>query len=339
MNRRPHTLLAMRPGLETRLFSPAALDRLASLAVVDPSLVLDDFTTGQARAALARTEVLISGWDCPPLDAAALAAAPDLRLVIHAAGSVKHHITQACWDRGIQVTSAASANAVPVAEYTLAAIILANKRILPIQDHYRRMRSHHDWMDWSTLHPDMGNYRKTIGIIGYSQVGRRVVDMLAGMDVDVLVHDPYLDQEQADRAGITLIGLDDLVALSDVASVHAPATSETRHLIDRRRLALMKDGATLINTARGALVDEQALIDELRTGRIWAVIDVTEPETPSADSALYDLPNLLLTPHIAGSLGGELRRIGDHALDELARHTAGLPLEHRVLARQLAQIA
>ncbi|MET7648257.1 hydroxyacid dehydrogenase [Streptomyces sp. NPDC005426] len=339
MNHRPHALLAMRPGLEMKLFTPTALNRLGTLAAVDAALVIDNFTTGPAREALARTEVLISGWDCPPLDAEVLEAAPRLRAVIHAAGSVKHHITEACWERGIEVTSAAGANAIPVAEYTLAAIILANKRVLPIQDHYRSTRRPHDWMDWSTLHPEMGNYRKTIGIIGYSQVGRRVARMLDSLDVEVLVHDPYVGLAEARQAGITLTGLDELVAASDVISLHAPSTQETRGMMSRRRLALMKEGATLINTSRGALVDQDALVAEIRSGRIWAVVDVTEPETPPADSELYELPNLLLTPHIAGSLGGELRRLGDYALDELANYVSGRPFANPVLARELARIA
>jgi phosphoglycerate dehydrogenase-like enzyme len=339
MDSRPCALLAMRPGLPRLLFGTAELHRLRRLVDIDTALVVTDFTGPAAEAALARTEILISGWDCPPLDEAALALAPRLRAVVHAAGSVKHHMTDAAWARGLAVTSAAEPNAVPVAEYTLAAIIMANKRVPFIERRYRATRAAADWMDWSTLHPRMGNYRRTVGVVGHSRTGRRVVGLLRALDVDVLVHDPYLTGAEAAALGLRATALDELMATSDVVTLHAPSTPETRHMIDRRRLALMRDGATLVNTARGALVDQDALLDELRAGRLYAVVDVTEPELPPADSDLYDLPNLVLTPHIAGSLGGELRRIGAHALDELERYVRGEPLLTPVHAEHLTRIA
>lgn len=339
MDSRPCALLAMRPGLPGLLFDPAAMRRLRHLVDVDTDLVVTDFGAPAARAALARTDILISGWDCPPLDAAVLDLAPRLRAVVHAAGSVKHHMTGAAWARGLAVTSAAEPNAVPVAEYTLAAIIMANKRVPFIERHYRRARAAADWMDWSTLHPDMGNHRKTVGVVGHSRTGRRVVDLLRVLDVQVQVHDPYLTAAEAAAARIRPVELDELMATSDVVTLHAPATAETRHMIDRRRLALMPDGATLVNTARGWLVDQDALLGELRSGRLYAVVDVTEPELPPADSELFDLPNLVLTPHIAGSLGGELRRIGTHALDELERYVRGEPLLTPVEPEHLARTA
>ncbi|MFI6896861.1 hydroxyacid dehydrogenase [Streptomyces sp. NPDC050256] len=339
MTSRPAALLAMCPALPGHLFDEAAQRRLHALADVDPDLVVDDFRTPRARAALARAEVLISGWDCPPLDAGVLAAAPRLRAVVHAAGSVKHHMTHAAWDRGLSVTSAAEANAVPVAEYTLAMIILANKRVLPMQDRYRDTQTEHSWQDWAALHPGMGNYRKTVGVVGYSRIGRRVVELLRPLDLTVLVHDPYLPEAEAAAAGVTRAGLDELLAAADVVTLHAPSVPRTRHLLNRRRLALMADGATLVNTARGSLVDQEALLDEVRAGRLNAVIDVTEPEVPSAGSDLYGLRNVVLTPHIAGSHGGELRRIGDYALDELERYVQGLPFLSPVAAGELARIA
>lgn len=347
MDNRPCALLAMRPGLPRLLFDAAAMRRLRHLVDVDPDLVVTDFAAPAAGAALARAEILISGWDCPPLEAAVLDRAPRLRAVVHAAGSVKHHMTEAAWGRGLAVTSAAEPNAVPVAEYTLAAIIMANKRVPFIERHYRRARAAADWMDWSTLHPDMGNYRKTVGIVGYSRTGRRVAGLLRPLDVSVQVYDPYLTAADiatdiaadAPAGQLRRVELDELMATSDVVTLHAPSTPETRMLIDRRRLALMPDGATLVNTARGALVDQEALLHELRSRRLFAVVDVTDPELPPVESELYDLPNLVLTPHIAGSLGGELRRIGAHALDELERWVRGEPLLTPVHAEHLARIA
>ncbi|MEV4076510.1 NAD(P)-dependent oxidoreductase [Nonomuraea fuscirosea] len=227
---------------------------------------------------------------------------------------------------------AAAANAEPVAEYTLASILFANKRVLELAALYRDRRAP---LDVYGLSSGIGNYRRTIGIIGASRIGRRVIELLRPFDLDVLVADPYLTED----LGVPHVGLDELFERCDVISVHAPALPETEHLVDAARLARMRDGATLINTARGALVDTGALTAELTSGRLYAVIDVTEPDPLPPDSPLYDLPNVLLTPHIAGSLGGELARIADLAVDELVRYAKGLPFEHGVAAAELATSA
>ncbi|UQA97926.1 hydroxyacid dehydrogenase [Streptomyces halobius] len=321
---RPSLLLSMGAGVADRLLDARHHSRLAALTRTDSRLVAHELAepTPEVAAALADAEVLLTCWGAPPLTAPVLAAAPRLRAVVHAAGSVKHHITEACWQRGIAVASAASVNALPVAEYTLAAILFANKRVLHAAHRYRTLRARHDW------HGELsgaGNYGRTVGVVGASRIGRRVIELLHPFDLRVLLHDPYVDAAEAARLGTTPVPLDTLCADSDIVTVHAPELPATRHLLGARELALMPDGATLVNTARSSLVDETALLPELLTGRLHAVLDVTEPELPPPGSPLYDLPNVLLTPHIAGSLGGELHRLADRALDEVARFAAGLP--------------
>lgn len=293
--------------------------RLSAVADVDPNAVVQDLDTATD---LADVEVLLTGWGCSPIDADVLRRAPRLRAVIHTGGSVKHHVTEACWERGVIVSSAVEENAVPVAEYTLAAILFAQKRVLEVSRLYRDRR---EQSAWASCFPTMGNYRRVVGIVGASRIGRRVIGLLQPFDLDVLLADPYVQPREAARLGVTLVELNHLLAASDTVSLHAPSLPETEGLLDRRRLGLMRDGAVVINTARGALVDLPALTDELVAGRLHAVIDVTEPEVLPADCPLYDLPNVLLTPHIAGSVGQELTRLFDHALDELERFAAGLP--------------
>ncbi|MEU8359446.1 hydroxyacid dehydrogenase [Nonomuraea sp. NPDC048882] len=329
---RPKTLLAMSRQIAGRLVTGPVRDRLIAVADVDPDQVATDFADPAVAAALAEAEVLYTSWYCPPITAEVLAAAPRLKAIVHAAGSVKHHVTPACWEHGLLVSSAAAANAEPVAEYTLASILFANKRVLELAALYRDKRAQ---LDVYGLSSGIGNYRRTIGIIGASRIGRRVIELLRPFDLDVLVADPYLTED----LGVPHVGLDELFERCDVISVHAPALPETEHLVDAARLARMRDGATLINTARGALVDTEALTAELTSGRLYAVIDVTEPDPLPPDSPLYDLPNVLLTPHIAGSLGGELARIADLAVDELVRYAKGLPFEHGVAAAELATSA
>ncbi|MFI9603321.1 hydroxyacid dehydrogenase [Streptomyces sp. NPDC052043] len=318
----------MHTDLTDRLFDRTTLNRLTALADLDPALVVDDFDDPRATAALRETEVIVSSWGCPPLGEDVLARAPALRAVVHAAGSVKHHITDACWRRGIQVSSAAWANALPVAEYTVAVILLANKQVLRIRADYRARRG--VGHDWAAAYAHIGNYRRTVGVVGASRIGRRVLELLRPHDLDLLLYDPYVDAAEAELLGARSVELDELCAAGDVVTVHAPELPATRHLIDRRRLALFRDDATLVNTSRGSLVDQDALVEELLTGRLNAVLDVTVPEVLPADSPLYDLPNVLLTPHVAGSLGGELHRMAAAAVDELACYAAGLPFAHPV---------
>ncbi|MGW3400267.1 hydroxyacid dehydrogenase [Streptomyces zhihengii] len=331
--RRPRALFAMGRRHRDTLFPAPAVRRLTGWVDIDPDEVAEDFSRAPALHA---AEILITSWGCPAIDGDVLARAPALKAVVHAAGSVKHHVTQACWDRGIRVSSAAAANAVPVAEYTVAAVLLANKRVLEIGALYREHRAP---LDWSRRFPGFGNYRRTVGVVGASLVGRKVLELLRPHDLDLLLTDPHVDAEQARRLGARQVELDELVAASDVVSLHAPELPETRHLMDARRLALLRDGATLVNTARGSLVDTGALTAEAATGRIHAVVDVTEPEVLPAGSPLYRLPNVLLTPHIAGSLGGELGRITHSALDEIERYCAGRPFAHAVRHEALSTSA
>ncbi|MFC7303084.1 hydroxyacid dehydrogenase [Streptomyces monticola] len=325
---------------ETRdaVFDAVALRRLTEIAQVDTGLLVTDFgvqvpvQTRQLREA----DVLLTGWGCPPLDRAALRLMPHLKAVVHAAGSVKGHVTEACWRRGIAVTTAAAANALPVAEYTVAAILFANKRVLDGAHAYRTARSRVNLIE---RFPGVGNYRRTVGLVGASRIGRRVIELLAPFDLRVLLHDPYVTDAEARALGAEPCGLDELVLRSDVVSIHAPELPATRHLFDAARLSLMPDGATLVNTARGSLVDTAALTKELQAGRLHAVLDHTEPEVLPAGSPLFDLPNVLLTPHLAGSIGGELHRLADTAIDELARYAQGLPFQYPVDPQTLSHSA
>ncbi|HET8768678.1 MAG TPA: hydroxyacid dehydrogenase [Pedococcus sp.] len=322
---RPRVAFGMQDGLRERLFTPAALGRLASIADAG-----DEVWAGAAPPRDA--EILVTGWGCPPLDATALDAMPSLRAVVHCAGSVKHHVTDAAWQRGVEVSSATAANALPVAEYTLAVVLLAGKAVLEVAEEFRRTRSA---IDWSTRFPTIGNVGKRVGIVGASTIGRRVIELLRPFDLEVVVADPYLDDSGAAALGLTRVELDELVATSDVVSLHAPDLPETWHLLDRRRLASMRPGATLVNTARGALVDTEALTEVVLAGQIGAVLDVTDPEPLPADSPLWDHPRVLLTPHVAGSLGTELTRLGDVAVAELDRFAAGQPFAHPVRREEL----
>lgn len=320
---RPRAAFAMARRTAAELLHPAAVHRMQEAVDVDPGLVLDGFD----GAPLGDVELLITGWGCPPVTAEVLAAAPRLRAIVHTAGTVRTHVTDACWDRGIAVSSAAAANALPVAEYAVAMILLAGKRVPDIARRFRAARAQ---LDWNALYPDAGNYGATVGLLGASLIGRRVADLLRPFDLEVLLHDPYVADAEVRTLGAEPVGLDELFARSRVVSLHAPLLPGTRGMVDARLLGLMPDGATLLNTARGGLVDHAALERELLSGRLRAVLDVTTPEPLPADSPLWDCDGVLLTPHVAGSKGNELRRLAEAAADEVQRWAAGRPFAHPV---------
>ena len=323
--RRPVIAFAMPESVRRRVFSARSMEEYAEVGEVAGHLT--EFDSASARRILDRVEVLITGWGAPRLDAALLDAAPRLEAVLHAAGTVKPYLDGAVLERGVRVSSAAAANAVPVAEYAVAMIVLAGKRVLPIARRYRELQED---FDIEAAFPGMGNYGQRIGIIGASKIGRLVIDMLAAYTYEVVVYDPYLSDTEAAELGVASVSLDELLRTSDVVSVHAPSLPSTRDLVDARGIGLLRPGATLLNTARGELVDQEALTRRVVAGEIFAILDVTVPWVLATDHPLYTSEHALLTPHIAGSLGAELGRLSAAMLEELRRIARGQPLRHEI---------
>lgn len=207
---------------------------------------------------------------------------PRLRLISHAAGTVKYFLSQAVFDRGVTVCSAAEANAQPVAEFSLAMILLAGKRTFGFR---RLYLEHRDRAPVERLQAQaIGNLGLTVGIVGASRIGRRVINLLQPFDLNLILFDPLLSAAEAEKLGVRLVSLEEPDGGERCHFATCTLLPQTQHMIGAAALARMKDGATLINTARGALVDENALLAELKTGRIEAVIDVTDPEVPPPDS-------------------------------------------------------
>lgn len=333
----PTVVFAMQPERTRHVLTPELFARLGAFARIPDQRPVTEFADERSQRLLAEAEVLVTGWGAPFIDAAVLARAPRLRLIVHAAGTIKGLVDESVFDAGVKVSHAAEANAVPVAEFTLAAIIFAGKQVFRFRDVYAVDRGRERTQ---TLQGEaIGNHRRTVGIVGASRIGRRVIELLYLLDYRLLLYDPLVSDAEAMALKAEKVDLDTLMARSDIVSLHAPLLPETRHMIDNRQLALMKDGATLINTARGALVDEAALIEKLQSGAINAVIDVTDPEIPDENSPLYDLPNVFLTPHIAGAIGLERTRLGEMAVDEVARFLEGSPLLFEVHKRDLGRMA
>ena len=334
MSHKPKALLVMNRETFADQFDSTRLARLAGLVDLGGQPWTDSLDYPKLAPHLAEVEILLTSWGVPRLDAAALRRLPNLRAVFHCAGTVRSFVSQELWDRGILVTNSADANAIPVAEFTFASIVLAGKKAHVLANDARTFRE--DW-SYTTGRGELGNIGRVIGVIGFSRIGRRVVQLVQQLqDVTCLVADPYADPTAVAAAGGRLVPLAELLAASDIVSVHAPALPETRHMIGGPELRAMKDNATLINTARGSLVDTTALEAECSTGRLHAILDVTEPEPLPAESILYDLPNVEITPHIAGSLGTETRRMSDAALNDLERYLTGQQLMAQVVSEDLS---
>ncbi len=280
-------------------------------------------------------EALIAGWGMPVLDEALLRCFPRLRIVFYAAGTIRNIVTAASWRRGIRFTTAALANARPVAEFTQAAIVFALKRV------WERARSLREDNRYQRHYPPIpGCYGTTVGLLALGKIGRLVAQRLRELDVRVIAYDPFVDRAEAEKLGVRLCPIEELFATSDVVSCHLPLYAGTEGLIDGALLRRMKPDATFINTARGAVVNELELIAVLQQRPdLQAVLDTIVEEPPPPGHALLTLPNAFVTPHIAGSMCFECRRMGIMMVDEFRRYQAGEPLRGEIREAELAYIA
>ena len=335
MSKKPVTALVMHPVVRDEMLTPTHISRLDEACTLLQPVPCADFDA--LPGAGADAEILMTSWGCPTLDDERLATMPRLRLIAHLGGSVKGFIGETAWRRRISVINCVAANAVPVAEYTLAAILFSGKRVFDLSRHYAAHKENR--APWTREAPNGGNYGKTVGIVGASHVGRAVMELLKHHDFEVLLYDPHVSPLQARHLGTDKVSLTDLLARSDVVSLHPPLLPETHHMIGARELMLMRDDATLINTARGAIVDADALLAELRSGRLHAVLDTTEPDVPPPDSPLYTLPNVFLTPHIAGSMGNETFRLADDLIKNVCDYVDGRVLKNTVKLDELSRSA
>ena len=329
---RPRGAFAMDPEAIDLVYAKEDRRRIAASVDLREDVVLTPQNWRAHRAELSETDFLFSGWKAPVFDAEFLAAAPRLKAIFYAAGSIRYCTTDAFWDSGIPITSAYAANAVPVAEYTVAASILALKQFWRRADLARRGEG---WGDHTR--PIPGAFRATIGLVSFGMIARKVAEMLAAHDVRVLVFCPYLGAAEAALLGVERVSLAQLFRECDVVSVHTPVLPETTGLVTGDLVRTMPKNAALINTARGVILDQPSVVAALRARPdLTAILDVTSPEPPSADDPVLSLPNVVVTPHIAGSHGRECERLGSYMAEELDRFMNGGPLRWRI-TREMAQ--
>lgn len=317
--------LAMSYGSEERRTIAEQVELIA------PPLTRETFA--EHPELLREVQVIFSGWGAPVVDDSFVTAAPTLKAIFYAGGGVGSWITHSIWDRGIVVSSAYAANAVPVAEYALAATLFSLKH------GWSLARQTHEKRSFPPRHQAPGCYGSTVGLISLGVTARAFRRLLRSFDLRVLAYDPYLRAGEEAELDVEAVPLDELFRRSDVVSLHTPLLAETEGMITGAHLAAMKHGATFINTARGSIVRQDELIEVARQRPdLQFVLDVVEPEPPLPDSPLYSLENVVLTPHIAGSVGTECRRMGRYMVEELRRYLAGEPLQW-VITPELAAIS
>ncbi|MCC2683981.1 MAG: hypothetical protein K0R75_880 [Paenibacillaceae bacterium] len=321
------------PKVQNRLFSDKHWEQLEGLGEVVRNTKNGAPLLETLQEIIEGVDFAVTSWGCPFLTQAILDRAPNLKAVIHAAGTVKGIVTPELWERGIRVSSGNEQLGIGVAETALGMTIASLKNMWRLTQSTREG----GWSAGKELVCEL--YQITVGVIGAGKAGRHYIRLLKNFEVDIVVYDPILSAEEASSIGVRKAELNRLLAVSDVVSIHAPSIPETYRMINRERLLLMKDDAILINTARGSIVDEADLYEELRKGRLFACLDVTDPEPPSPDHPLRRLPNCIITPHIAGAVNNGVKRLGQYAVEELQRLLQGKPLQGEVRSEQMSVLA
>lgn len=330
----PKALFLLEPGPLSQIYGESEQRDAARLAdFVAPPQTKDSIAADPSP--LRDVEVILSGWGMAKMDDKFLAAAPKLHTVLYGAGSIRGFVTDASWARGVAVSSAVNANAIPVAEYCVAAILWSLKNVVRFG---WRAREQGKWPRGEF--PIFGAYGSKVGLITLGAISRVLLDLLKPYHLDILVFSRSLTEEGAKKLGVRRASIDEIFRECDVVSLHTPWLKTTEGMITGAHFASMKPGATFLNTARGAVVNEPAMVEVLaRRPEITAILDVTFPEPPVPGSPLYTLPNVMLTPHVAGSAGPECRRMGRWMVEELERLGKGLPLHHLVTKEQAANMA
>lgn len=328
-------LFIMDKELSERVYTEETREKInKSINIIGPVLSKEEVKENEEL--LNQVDVIFSGWGAPVFDKDFLDMTPKLKVIFYGAGTMRSLLTDEVWKRGIRVTTASVANSIPVAEFTLAEIIFSLKNGWQLA---RKVREEKTFKN-GIFQPSTGAFRSTVGIISLSSIGKRVIKHLDPFDVNIIVYDPYASKEDEEEYKVTLVSLEELFKTSDVISLHSPLLPDTKEMITGEHFNSMKENATFINTSRGAIIRENELIDVLKEREdLTALLDVTDPEPPEGDSPLYTLPNVVITPHIAGSVGSEIGRLGEYMYEEAKSYIEDNELRHEITKENYKRMA
>lgn len=332
---KPNILVAMRPALYDLLFGEDQQTRLRALGNVTMQPQAENLTEAQLTALIGGHDIVITCWGTPPFSDGVLAAAERLKLIVHSAGSIKLMLPPAVFAEGRRVTHVAYSMSIPVAETTLALILLCLRQFHKIDRAFKEA-------GWSAarelmLGAELAGNR--VGVIGAGYTGRAVIRRLLALEAEVWLCDPYVSEQRAASMGLRKVPLETLMRRCPIVTLQAPATAETYRMIGGEQFAWLPDGAIFINTSRAHLIDEAALLAELRSGRISAALDVFDQEPLPDDSPFRELDNLIITPHVAAVTRQAYKRQGQISVDEIAGYLGEGKLRYEVTRDMLDTMA
>ena len=323
------------PKLRADLFTQSVWDRLNALGEVVANPTDKNYTSEELADLIPGMEACMTSWGSPKFTDEVIAKADSLRVIVHAAGSVKGLLSPSVFDKGIAVCTSQPAMGISVAAMTVAMMEIMLRNVVNLASAIRAQRT---WRP-EGLAAARELSGKVVGIVGASLIGRLVIQFIQPWDVELRIFDPYLSAEEAESVGAKKVSLEEIFAECDVISVHAPLTEETKGIITRKHLKSIKGGAVLINTSRGAIIDHQALLDELKTGRFSAALDVTDPEPLPQGHDFFGLENVVFTPHISGGTPEMKLRQGEAAVRNLELFLTGETPNRLVTKEMLATMA
>jgi len=280
----------------------------------------EQFTTEQLRDRLKDVDIAVTGWGTPCIDEEVLKGANKLRLIAHTGGTVRPYVSDAAYEKGIRVVSGNNVFAESVAESVIA-YALASLRDIP------RFSTELKQGRWPNGFYNKGLLNKKIGIVGYGMISKIVVEMLKPFHPELKVFSRHIAQEELDRHGMKKADLAEIFATCDIVSIHSGMTPENYHLITEEMMNSMPEGSLLINTARGAVIDEEALCRVLEKGKINAFLDVYEVEPLPAGHKLMEFDNVILMPHMGGPTVDRRLVVTRSVMDDMKRFLAGKSME------------
>lgn len=312
------------------VFTAKAVEELRALGEV--SIDSGEATVESVKKTVKDADIVVTSWGTPNFDKEILDECPNLKFVMHAAGSVKPIVSDELWKRGIRVCASTKPLGEGVAETALGFTIAACKNFFALNEMIHN--GGYERVGVKEL------YEITVGVISAGFVGRHFIKLLRNFGVNILLYDPFVTDESAKTMGCTKAGFEELLKNSDVVSIHAPSIPETNHMFNKETLALMKKDAILINTSRGSVLDENALYEHMKAGNLkYACLDVYDPEPILPENPLRTLPNVIMTPHLAGLVTNGRLRIGAHTVEQIKKYLAGETLDCEVREEMLKTMA
>lgn len=319
-------------------FTPENIELANSLGDIVWNETGEKLDIESVKDKIADCDVYVTTWGSPRLDEEILKYAPNIKLLCHLCGTVVPVVSDEQWERGIRVITGNEYFAESVAEGTIAYMLTALREI-PRYAH--QLKSLRQWKSNDGNDYTNGLLGKTVGIVSYGTIAKHLVRMLQVFRVKIKVYDIVdIPAEDKQKYGIEQVSLEELFLTSDIVSVHTPYNPNTYHLINEKHFSLIKDGGLFINTSRGPVIDQIALTNELKKGRFTALLDVYDPEPPELNDPLFDLPNVIMIPHMAGPTVN-LRQVITHDLLLESKNFIdnGGELPHEILREKAEQMS